>query len=310
MLTERTNEVIQKDVTFINISADRANVAFLSLGFRLWLDVIEVVRVRHRFLVVNHARLGHTANKHSVRSKVDVLLDVQRKHRVNVLRQNDQTIVRTKGCAIFKLVFISSAYKTKRFKDGERSFGCQAIDVHFARPFDDVVRIVLFVDGDRYAHGGIGKLIHLLCNNYSEFRVIHQSIDYYGKKIGLSELKDWITEYMVCDTYLYDDVMDYLEEKEEEEEVNEENSKYAPNKVRAKVLLEILEQCGLGLDQQDMTKVVRLVGFIIGASSNSLRNNLTTGNGLILSDKQHGKYVEEVNKLLTEMKSKIKLNCE
>jgi hypothetical protein len=159
-------------------------------------------------------------------------------------------------------------------------------------------------------NGGIGKLIHLLCNNYSEFRVIHQSIDYYGKKIGLSELKDWITEYMVCDTYLYDDVMDYLEEKEEEEEVNEENSKYAPNKVRAKVLLEILEQCGLGLDQQDMTKVVRLVGFIIGASSNSLRNNLTTGNGLILSDKQHGKYVEEVNKLLAEMKSKIKLNCE
>jgi hypothetical protein len=104
--------------------------------------------------------------------------------------------------------------------------------------------------------------------------------------------------------------MDYLEEKEEEEEVNEENSKYAPNKVRAKVLLEILEQCGLGLDQQDMTKVVRLVGFIIGASPNSLRNNLTTGNGLILSDKQHGKYVEEVNKLLAEMKSKIKLNCE
>lgn len=172
-----------------------------------------------------------------------------------------------------------------------------------------VTYCLALLDSMKY-NGGIGKLIYLLCNNYSEFRVIHQSIDYYGKKIGLSELKDWITEYMVCDTYLYDDVMDYLEEKEEEEEVNEENSKYAPNKVRAKVLLEILEQCGLGLDQQDMTKVVRLVGFIIGASSNSLRNNLTTGNGLILSDKQHGKYVEEVNKLLAEMKSKIKLNCE
>ena len=115
---------------------------------------------------------------------------------------------------------------------------------------------------------------------------------------------------MQCDTYLYDEAMDYLEQKDEEEVVNEENSQYAPNKVRAKVLLEILEQCGLGLDKQDMTKVARLVGFIIGASSNSLRNTLTTGNGLILSNRQHRKHVEDVNKLLAEMKSKIKLECE
>ena len=62
--------------------------------------------------------------------------------------------------------------------------------------------------------------------------------------------------------------------------------------------------------RQDMTKVARLVGFIIGASHASLRNKLSSYNGLILSDKAHCKYVEEINKLLSEMKSKIKLECE
>lgn len=84
----------------------------------------------------------------------------------------------------------------------------------------------------------------------------------------------------------------------------------APNKVRAKVLLEILKQCGLGRDEQDTTKVACLVGFIIGASPKSLRNNMESSNGLSLKDKQHGKYVEEVNQLLTKMQSKIRLKCE
>lgn len=97
---------------------------------------------------------------------------------------------------------------------------------------------------------------------------------------------------------------------EEVKEEVENDSKKVPDKVRAKVLLEILSQCGLGLDKQDMTKVARLVGFIIGASPASLRNKLTSYNGLVLSDKAHGKHVEEINKLLSEMKSKIKLECE
>lgn len=159
-------------------------------------------------------------------------------------------------------------------------------------------------------NGVNAKLIRLLCHKYRDYHAIHNFIRLRADMIGIDELKDWITQYMVCNTYLYDDIMDYLEEKDEEEETNEKDSKIAPNKVRAKVLLEILEQCGLGLDQQEMTKVTRLVGFIIGSSPNSLRNNLTTGNGLSLSEKQHGKHVEEVNKLLAEMKSKIKLECE
>ena len=172
-----------------------------------------------------------------------------------------------------------------------------------------VVCSLALLDSMRY--NGIGlKLMQTINEHYKGFNDIVLSINPYATKIGFFKLREWIAEYMKCDTYLYDEAMDYLEEKEEEEEVNDENSQYAPNKVRAKVLLEILEQCGLGLDQQDMTKVARLVGFIIGASSNSLRNTLTTGNGLILSNKQHGKHVEEVNKLLAEMKSKIKLKCE
>ena len=159
-------------------------------------------------------------------------------------------------------------------------------------------------------NGLVGKLDLLIQKRYRASFDMQLYVEVCVQKIGHHGVTHWIMEYMNCDSYMYDEIMDYLEEKDEEEEVNEEDFKYAPNKVRAKVLLEILEQCGLGLDQQDMTKVARLVGFIIGASSNSLRNNLTTGNGLILSDKQHGKHVEEVNKLLAEMKSKIKLKCE
>ena len=100
---------------------------------------------------------------------------------------------------------------------------------------------------------------------------------------------------------------DCLEGKEEAEE---DNAAKAPDKVRAKALLEILRMCGMGLDKQDMTKVSRLVGFIIGASSKSLRNQLTKDRGLILNEKTHRKHVDEVNKILTEMKSKIYLDCE
>ena len=127
----------------------------------------------------------------------------------------------------------------------------------------------------------------------------------------MSDLKDWMAGYMQCDTYLCDETMGCLEERaEEEKESNEEVSNMAPNKVRAKVLLEILKQCGLGLDEQDMTKVSRLVGFIIGASANRLRNNLTSHKGLTLSEKQHGEYVKEVNNLLFEMNAKIRIKCE
>ena len=66
----------------------------------------------------------------------------------------------------------------------------------------------------------------------------------------------------------------------------------------------------MGLDEQDMTKVARLLGFITGASSEKIRQQLSRDGALILNVKTHRKYVDEVNNLLIEMGSKIKLNCE
>ncbi len=155
------------------------------------------------------------------------------------------------------------------------------------------------------------KLTISLSEHYKGYTDIHHSIEYCATKIGVNNLKDWLTEYMQCSTYLYDEVANYLNETDEEEkELNDESSELAPNKVRAKVLLEILKQCGLGLDEQDMTKVVRLVGFIIGASAKRLRNNMTSYDGLKLTKKQHGKHVENVNNILSQMNAKIRLECE
>lgn len=173
-----------------------------------------------------------------------------------------------------------------------------------------VTYCLVLLDAMRY-NGINGKLLFSLFEHYGSYREIHHSIEPHGMKIGVNELKGWVTEYMKCDTYLYDEVMDYLEEKfEEEKETDEETSKIAPNKVRAQVMLEILRQCGLGLDKQDMTKVARLVGFVTGSSPEKIRQQLSRDGELILNAKTHQKHVDEVNKILSEMKSKIKLKCE
>lgn len=169
---------------------------------------------------------------------------------------------------------------------------------------------LVLIDSMRY-NGIVGKLTFLICQHFKGYTDIQQNIHLYAMKVSMEELKDWICQYMQCDTYLYDEVMDCLDEKvEEEKDTNEEMSKIAPNKVRAQVLLEILKQCGLGLDKQDMTKVARLVGFITGASSEKIRQQLSRDGELILNAKTHQKHVEEVNKILSEMKCKIKMKCE
>lgn len=172
-----------------------------------------------------------------------------------------------------------------------------------------VTYCLVLVDSMRY-NGLVGKLSKLMQEHYPNYLNIQISINMSAQKIGMESIKHGLVEYMQTDSYLSEEVEDSMEEKEEEGEKEETDSKKVPDKVRAKVLLEILSQCGLGLDTQDMTKVARLVGFIIGASPASLRNKLTSYNGLILSDKTHGKHIEEINKLLSEMKSKIKLECE
>ena len=164
---------------------------------------------------------------------------------------------------------------------------------------------------DSIKYNGInGKLMQSLRDHYNEYTNILFSINLY-QKIGIDELKHWLTEYMMCDTYLYDEIMDYLEEKEEEEEENKEDSKIAPSKVRAQALLEILNLCEMGTDIQDMSKISRLIGFIIGYNPEKLRQTLSKdGRSIVLKRKTHQKYVDEVNKILSDMDCIIKLECE
>ena len=196
------------------------------------------------------------------------------------------------------------------FRDRGENIPDEELNKAVAIVLSVVTYCMILLDSMRY-NSINAKLIRSLFEHYRNYSEIHSSIGLHAIKIGMSDLKDWMAGYMQCDTYLCDETMGCLEERaEEEKESNEEVSNMAPNKVRAKVLLEILKQCGLGLDEQDMTKVSRLVGFIIGASANRLRNNLTSHNGLTLSEKQHGEYVKEVNNLLFEMNAKIRIKCE
>jgi hypothetical protein len=128
---------------------------------------------------------------------------------------------------------------------------------------------------DSMKYNGVnGKLIRLLSNKYRGYRDFHRFTELRANIIGIDELKDWLAGYMQCDTYMYDEVMDYLEEKEEVEETNDEDSKIAPSKVRAQALLEILNLCNMGTDIQDVSKISRLIGFIIGHSPEKLRQTL------------------------------------
>jgi hypothetical protein len=177
-----------------------------------------------------------------------------------------------------------------------------------------VISMVTFclalLDSMKY-NGVNGKLIRLLSNKYRGYRDFHRFTELRANIIGIDELKDWLAGYMQCDTYMYDEVMDYLEEKEEVEETNDEDSKIAPSKVRAQALLEILNLCNMGTDIQDVSKISRLIGFIIGHSPEKLRQTLIKdGRSIVLKRNTHQKHVDEVNKILSDMNSKIKLECE
>lgn len=68
---------------------------------------------------------------------------------------------------------------------------------------------LVLIDSMRY-NGIVGKLTFLICQHFKDYTDIQQNIHLYAMKVGMEELKDWICQYMQCDTYLYDEVMDGL----------------------------------------------------------------------------------------------------
>lgn len=173
-----------------------------------------------------------------------------------------------------------------------------------------VTYCLVLLNSMRY-HGLVGKLNMIMTEHYHNYLEIQLSIDTSARKNNMGEFCLWLEDYMQCDKYLSEEIDECLEENEDvEEKENDGDSKIAPSKVRAKVLLEILKQCGLGLDKQEMTKVARLLGFILGSSSDYMRNIMTTNSGLTLNEKTHDKYLREINTLLSIMQSNIRIKCE
>ena len=77
---------------------------------------------------------------------------------VDIAGEEDKAVVCARGRVIGELVDVSAALEAKGFKDLEGGFSGEAVDVHFARLLNDVVRVVFFVDRYADAVGGAREL--------------------------------------------------------------------------------------------------------------------------------------------------------
>ena len=151
MFTERADKVLGKLVALVDVAAYLAYKALLACLLGLRLHIRKVICIRHRFTVAYDARLGNAAYKHSVRAKIDILLYLQRHKRVYVFGQENKTVIGAQRSASRKLVDRASAVEAERLEYSKRRVRAQAVEIHFSRLFDNVMRIVLFVYRYRYA---------------------------------------------------------------------------------------------------------------------------------------------------------------
>jgi hypothetical protein len=91
----------------------------------------------------------------------------------------------------------------------------------------------------------------------------------------------------------------------EEDTAEKDSGQIAPVKVRSVVLLELLKKMQLGTAQNDLTKICKLIAFVTGNSYNNIYNEMQKG---IFFGKSHGKYIEEANKLLSDINASISIN--
>ena len=65
------------------------------------------------------------------------------------MRQEDQPVVGAHRLAVRKFIDVSAALEPKVLEYFERRFNAEAVDVHHAGRFHDMMRVVLLVDADR-----------------------------------------------------------------------------------------------------------------------------------------------------------------
>lgn len=156
----------------------------------------------------------------------------------------------------------------------------------------------------------VGILMRTAERNYSSRREeILSAVQKFMWRYGEDSLRAWVSDFMSVDntSYLSEEIASALHGEEEIVEEETSDGKYPPVKVRMKILGELLKECDLWTNNHDRTKVARLMSNIIGTSYNNALNNLN--NGLTLNEKQHGKDIDNVNKVLDSLKSDLQIKC-
>ena len=93
-------------------------------------------------------------------AEIQILFHLEGHERVDVLREEDETVVGTDHLFSRELVCIPSAAETEALENAERSVHRQAVHIHDAGLFYDVVRVVLLVDAHRHSVGIVCHLGH------------------------------------------------------------------------------------------------------------------------------------------------------
>lgn len=156
----------------------------------------------------------------------------------------------------------------------------------------------------------VGILMRTAERNYSSRREeILSAVQKFIWRYGEDSLRAWVSDFMSEDntSYLSEEIASALHGEDESVEEETSDGKYPPVKVRMKILGELLKECDLWTNNHDRTKVARLMSNIIGTSYNNALNNLN--NGLTLNEKQHGKDIDNVNKVLDSLKSDLRIKC-
>ncbi len=172
MLAKRANEIIGQIGSFVDIAANGADIAPLALGLGFRLDVLLIVRVGHRLKIAHHACFGNGADEHPVCVEIDILLYFKGKETVDITGQKYQSVVGAENILTREFVHISAALETESLKNGERRIHGQTVDVHFSRGLDDVVRIVVLVDG----HGDAVRRVRHLRDGVDDQTVVTPTV--------------------------------------------------------------------------------------------------------------------------------------
>ena len=113
MFAQRADDIFRKFITFVDISADLADKAFLSFCLWFWFDIVLVIGVGHGLLVTHDASFGDTADEHAVGSEVNILFYFERHECVDVFVKEYKSVTGTVDFLTFKFIYSSAGLETE-----------------------------------------------------------------------------------------------------------------------------------------------------------------------------------------------------